>query len=328
MQTNSQFSAISIPIWLPILMAVFIAARSIAYFVDRSQTRETVGINWLEPSAMDLKGTRAATKLVLYEFDSEINDFSKSIDKSMLLRNGVVKLANEQFVPVRVMEKKSKQGTDQDDLTSQLRQKFRVDAYPTFLVTLPDGKEIDRYPFPFSARSLIAFLEHSQKIATYNLGLELLASAKYQLSANAFEDWLKHTQTRKNAMMNAALYCSLCYYMLGQNQKANMILESAIAKYQCATRWPEPIADFMLGKITSEALLKMCDEAEYKQSAQARAHYFIGMTKLKEGNIAASKEDFVFAKTNSDETSETSYLIDKQLYLGDNKRNVEENQRL
>ncbi len=226
-------------------------------------------------------------------------------------------------MPVRVAEKKPNKDSNQDDIAVQLRQKFRVESYPTFVITLPDGKEIDRDLFPASAQYFIAFLRHSQTLAKYTEGIELLASAKYQLSANAFEDWLAHTETRKNDMANAALYCNLCYYMLGENEKAKMVLGPALAKYQCsdAIRWPEPLANFMLGKITSDELLKQCSSHKDKRSRESRAHYFIGMKKLKQGNIAGSKEDFLLAKTNAYESSETYYLANARLDKNGKQRN-------
>jgi tetratricopeptide (TPR) repeat protein len=323
MLMNNRPTVVTVPIWLPTLMLIFISARAIAYFADRSQVKENVGITWLEPGTDDLEGKRSLSKLVLYEFSSELNNLSRTIDTTTLLRNGVVKLTNEQFVPVRVVEKKPNKDSNEDDIASQLRQKFRVESYPTFLVTLPDGKEIDRSLFPASAQSFIAFLRHSQRLAEFTEGIELLSSAKYQLSAKAFEDWLAHTETSKNDMANAALYCSLSYYMLGENEKAKMVLEPALAKYQCADpiRWPEPIANFMLGKITSDALLKQCSNHKDKRHREARAHYFIGMKKLKQGNIAGSKEDFLLAKTNAYESSETYYLANGLLDKNGKQRN-------
>ena len=320
MQMSKQTSAISMPIWLTGLMTLLIAARITAYFIDKSPSSEPSGINWQKPTEADIKGRTDQSKLVLYEFRSELSDISDTLVASTLLRNGVVKLVNEQFLPVQVIEKKTEIAGDQDDFPTQLRHKFHIEAYPTFVTTLPDGKAIER-DCPVTTEAFISFLKRSQKMAQYVEGLELLASAKYQLSAAKLGDWLHNSDANNKDMMDAALYCALSYYMLGDSEKVKTILEPAIAKYQTrqSNRWPEPIAYFLLGKIDSDELLKRCYGLG-DGFREARSHYFIGMSKLKKANFYESKDDFNFAIKNTYERSEIYYLAKAQTDSENKKR--------
>jgi len=304
----------STPVWLILLATVCLGLRTIVWAIESSQRGEVTGIKWNEPSKIDLVGRDYQSKLILYYFTSEGLESCKTMNNTSLLNKDIVKLVNEEFLPVKIENKQSEENTDTGKLKKELQQKFVVFTFPTLVVSLPSGKEIEtRNAYAgVSAKPLLRFLEHCQRREGYSRGLDYLAHAKYAEAARSFESWLSTAGDGTKDTIDGALYCALSYDMLGDNNKVRVILDKTLQnkRYSKDRKWTEPLAELLLGKLDGEGLIKECDRQGYREP---RVYYFIGMLELKHGNVAGAIENLRLTEKGTYTSSEIYGLADGQI---------------
>ncbi len=311
---NKQGSTISTPVWLISIAVILLLARIVVWYMETYQPQEALGINWTEPSKIDLSGREYQSKLVLYYFTAEGSEACRAMNSTSLLNKNVVKLVNEEFLPIKVENKLNDEETEVGKLHRELQQKYMVFTLPVLVATLPDGKEVETQNAyaGVSAKQVLRFLERCQKREGYERGIDYLAHRQYAEAARSFEYWLRLVDNTKRDSTDGALYCALSYYMLNQDKNMHNILEPVLRtkQFSSGNRWPKPLAEFMLGELDAEGLIKAADR---ESNREPRMYYFIAMHELKAGNTLSAIENFKLAQKGTFTSSEVYVLAEGQL---------------
>lgn len=306
------------PIWLTILVIGLVSARASIWACERLPSQTVEAVAWQQPTQMDL-GHGYQSKLVLYYFTAVGNESCQRLNQTSLLNRDVVNLINEEFLPVKISNEELREGAESSKLIKDLQQKYSIYNFPVLVVTLPNGREIETASayFGIGAKSLLQFLQRCQKREAYSRGVDYLAHAKYNEAVRAFEAWLGSGTNSKLESMDGALYCALSYRMLGDDRGADNILETTMKGVNRWKEkiWPEPLAEFVLGKIDGDTLLKECDKRSFREP---RVYYFIGMLELRKGNTQGALDNFRLAEKDNYTSSEIYNLVDGQLNILNN----------
>ncbi len=304
------------PLLLTITVILLVVLRIAVWSVETSKTQEPDGIKWQEPSKADLAGiSDYQPKLVFYYFCEENSEPCRRVNHGALLNKNVVKLVNDSFLPIRVL---SQPGTE---LSKELQQRFGVSMCPAFVIALPNGNEIGMQEgyFGMSARNLLSFIKYCKQRKEYVAGLDYLSHDQYEQAAQALQTWFQTKDRFDSQALDGALFCALAHMMLFRENAAQQVLAKIRnSQYENDSNWPQPLVQFLLGKLSATDLLRMCDHQDNRQS---QSLYFTGMIELRNGNLQGAVNNFRQVDKINEVSPEIRSLINGQLSITGNPKN-------
>jgi len=316
MQMNDSQSALHIPLWLTVALVFLLTGRTIIFYKDQSTLSKSNGIRWHELSALSMTEANSQPKLVLYSFTADWSRPCKLMERTTYLNREIISLINQNFFAIKIIDKidKKTQVTVTDKFALQMENKYDIFNLPQLIVTLPSGKKVDDRSAYLSISSLKDFLGECEIKALYTKGLTYLADGKYSQAAQSFDSWLKQSNANSYYISNGYLYCALAYKMASEDKKAMDILSLALEKcYKIQDdKVTKSIIDFLMGRINEDQLIQQMESEPFNL---AKARYFTGMMKLKNGNVKAGKIDFQFILEKHASYSDTDFLANGQLKL-------------
>ena len=113
---------------------------------------------------MPLEGAEQAAaetgRPILYDFTAEWCGPCKRLEREVFSDRRRAAMINERFVPVRVRDLELEKGENPPAIAA-LRQRYKVDSFPTLLVTSAQGEPIDRASGFRSGRETLRMLRAS-----------------------------------------------------------------------------------------------------------------------------------------------------------------------
>jgi thioredoxin-related protein len=310
MQNNKLTS--NTPQLLTIVVLSFITIRIIVWSYETFCVKETIGIRWEDPSNADLNGGRAyQPKPIFYYFSEQNSESCKRVDKSALLNKKVVEIINDNFLSIQIRKRSDTEGQSVGSLNKNLQQKLGVFAYPTFLVTLPNGQQIGMLSgyFGVSPRNLLSFVKYCQQMEKYVAGVDYLSHAQYDKAAQSLEIWLKTKDKSDAKTTDALLYCALANKMLHEEDHCKELLDKIQNGDNKDQNWPQPLVQYLLDRINATELIQMC---YHHEDWESQSPYFIGMMALRSGNLQGAISSFKEAEKVANISAEIHSLISGQ----------------
>ena len=138
------------PAWLLIAAGLLLAARAGlgAYEAAHSPVprgnalAETDLVRW-RPLADGLAEARASGRPILYDFTADWCPPCRMMQRQVFADSQAAAELERRFVPVRVLDRQREEGRNAPWVDS-LQARYRVDSFPTLVVTDADGREIQR----------------------------------------------------------------------------------------------------------------------------------------------------------------------------------------
>lgn len=141
---------------LTLAVALFFARAGIDTLSPSRADTPVSTIAWLniEDRAVAADGNR---QLRLYEFCADWSAPCKKMEATVLGNRQIAGLVRENFVPIKVTDRQKEAGKNPRNI-AELEKRFHVFAFPTLVVTTPDGEVVSTLVGNGSALSTFQFL--------------------------------------------------------------------------------------------------------------------------------------------------------------------------
>lgn len=120
-------------------IAMFVRLGVQAYDFVQPQPPQVSAVKWNDSETFKYDPLTMKDKPVMYEFYASWSDPCKTMDQTSLANKQVGKLIQENFIPIRVVDQLREKGKNPQYITD-LHKRYRVFAFPTFVVVKPDGE--------------------------------------------------------------------------------------------------------------------------------------------------------------------------------------------
>ena len=143
MQTSLTFDRSkqrALPIWLPIVVALLIAARIVSWKYPVKSDVDLV--HWTDSemaSALAMRSHRP----ILYEFSAEWCGPCHMLEREVFMDPDLAASINGRYIAVKVVDRQREDGHNAAGV-QQLLERYGVNAFPTIVIAAGDGKVRDR----------------------------------------------------------------------------------------------------------------------------------------------------------------------------------------
>lgn len=297
-------SATSTPLWLLICTFIFVALRCGMTIIESVHPpTPTSEIQWRSPEQIT-EAERHGNKLFFYDFAAEWCDPCIQMNKTAFQSKDVVAILNEEFIPIKVVDRKREDGKN-NPRTQSLEDQFNVEAFPTIVVTVPNGSKISDHLGAAGTQAMKKYLTDAVTVASYSGGKEKLISSDYAGAAESFDDFLARTKWRHYRCAYASIFSSIAHRCGKQNDAADAILQKALAEVHERT-FPFPIIEYLSGKITFDHLLQSASE---NKTNRVLAYTYSAMNEFAKQNYEDAFAKFQWVLSNCDEKDSFEYRL-------------------
>ena len=130
----------ALPIWLPIVVVLLIAARFAMWkFPVKSDTDL---VHWTNLDQAVAESTRSH-RPILYEFSAEWCGPCHILEREVFMDSELAAKINKRYVAVKVVDREREEGHNAPDV-QQLIDRYGVNAFPTIVIAARDGAVLDR----------------------------------------------------------------------------------------------------------------------------------------------------------------------------------------
>lgn len=126
----------ALPVWLPVAVAVLIAARVIS---SRYEVKSPVDLVRWVPLARAERMAAATGKPVFYEFSADWCGPCHVLEDEVFRDPQLAAVINQKFIPVQVVDRAREDGRNKPEV-ARLESQFAVRAFPTVVVARAGGE--------------------------------------------------------------------------------------------------------------------------------------------------------------------------------------------
>lgn len=221
-----------------------------------------------------------------YEDTNQLQQITAQVFENMLFQNReIAHLIKSKFNPVKVAINENKD----DGVAKSLNQTLSVYRYPSVYIALPNGTIVQNTSWQ-SDRMFQAFLGEALMSAGADAATESMKLADWGLACEAYERAYHVKNISNFSNLTDAIYWSIALRHEKNDTRAKAVLEAERNRHRMPmflagkNDWPAPCADYLLGKISRDELLKMAtaegDKYGYKTNL---VHYVCGADLLLRG---------------------------------------------
>ena len=143
MQTSLTFDRSkqrALPIWLPIVVALLIAARIVSWKYPVKSDVDLV--HWTD-SEMATALAMRSHRPILYEFSAEWCGPCHMLEREVFMDPDLAAKINGRYIAVKVIDRQREDGRNAGNV-QRLMDRYSVNAFPTIVIAAPDGNVRDR----------------------------------------------------------------------------------------------------------------------------------------------------------------------------------------
>jgi thioredoxin-like negative regulator of GroEL len=303
MHQNSGPTAV-IPSWFKLLTAALVALRILGFNAQNQEHKS--GINWqkpIEPKVTD----DITTSPYLFEFSADWCKPCKQLEEKVFTNAEVIKLINDQFIPVRLQDRQKEDGKN-SPVVASLESRYRVFGFPTLIVALPNGELISQNVGVPSSFDVHTWLLNALKLANYNRGLLQLIAADPQRAHASFQKVLTKPDWTSSKAKYAAAFLFVCQELVSgpmNKSRPQDTPEGKLVVDASSTTlipWPGPILKYLAGDMTTEQLLASTHE---EQDELTEARCFIALDLLAAKKTEEAIQNFQWIKDHGNHDYQT-----------------------
>lgn len=279
-------------ILLAIALVLFILRISSTIY-DHVRPKEKDPIDWKTEKYLEQAIKAPNGKLILLWFTADWCAPCKTLQASVFHNSEVVKVINEKFIPVKIVDRKKEDGKN-SDVVQILESKFRLYVFPTLIVALPTPEldTVDTELGGGSALSCLDFFAHAIKDAPFNDGISRLAAGDTERAIEIFKQWLPSTLRTNERSIYASLYLSAAYVIHGDNDEAKSVLEES-ETHSKDHSWPRPLINYL-----DQSSTEIIESAEEEHLQLLDAHYFAGILSLSKKDDKGAIAEFRWVRAH------------------------------
>lgn len=285
-------SATSIPLWLLVSTIIFVALRCGLSITEKIHPpKATNEIKWRTPDQIT-EADRHGSKLIFYNFTADWCDPCIQMNRTTFLSKDVVNQLNEEFIPVKVIDRKREDGKNTAQV-QELEDAFSVQAFPTMVVAVASGTKVSDQLGLTNTQAMRRYLLEALTVSAYYSGKEQLIASDIIGAAKSFDDFLARAKWQHWRCAYSAIFDSIAHRTLGFNDKADKVLQEALTRVHDHT-FPYPIIEYLAGRKTFDQLLKNASE---NKTNRMLCYAYSGMNSFakKDYDDATSKFEWVLA---------------------------------
>ncbi len=254
-------------------------------------------IAWQEPKPIDKSRRDLLSKPFLYFFyenSDQMQRITAQVFENMLFQNReIAHLIKSEFIPVKVAINDSKN----EGVAKSLNQSLSVYHYPAVCIALPNGTEIQSTSWQ-SDRMFHAFLSEAMTAAISQAANDSMKSGDWETACQAHERASRRQGFSTFTTLSNAISWSIALRHQNNETRAKEVLEAERKRPRVPIAiagkndWPTPCADYLLGKISRDELMKKATEEGDKYGYKTNlAAYVCGSDLLLRGKKEEAIKD-------------------------------------
>ncbi len=299
MLQNNASATLGVPLWLAVLTAVLLVTRAGVWTYDQLYPRSSANaVVWKEPVICKTDAD-LGRPLNLYAFSAEWCPSCKSMDRTAFQNKRVVSLMKSGFNTFSVVDRKRDDGKN-SAVTAFLLKLYKVSAYPTLVVTLPNGRLVSSATGAKPAQVIYDFLQRVLKESEYNRGFEYLCRHEFSKGIAALKTYLQAVEfANSKESLYAASYCALALRLQDRRQEASALLAEAIVKLK-PKEWPFAALEYLNGRLSESEFIKAGSE---DNDRLADMHVLLAGNLLAAGDSKKAEEHLNWVKESAEKGS-------------------------
>ena len=295
-------SAISTPVWLLAAALLFLALRcGLSLMESMNPPKASAEINWRDVEKITDSETNGS-KFFFYDFTADWCAPCQQMDKTAFQSKDIVSLLNDEFIPVKVVDRKREEGKNSVKV-QELEDAYSVQAFPSLVIALPNGAKVIDHLGMANTQGVRKLLQEALTVLPYHRGKEEMIAGDVHAAAKSFSSFLIAQKWQHWRCVYAAIFGSIAKREIGEDAEADTLIKDALREVHEQT-FPYPILQYLGGKISFDELLKTASESKPNRCL---CYAYAGLDAFSRKKYLDALQKFQWVKDNSEETTSFEY---------------------